>query len=109
MVDDEPLAAPTLEEVRGEERRHGDLPPGVREDVLRAGDPSEVDIDVRAHVADAEAHLAAALEDRVPRFPHGVPAHEQRPARMNAPDVFRVRPDLLHLAQIEALERAVEA
>jgi hypothetical protein len=28
---------------------------------------------------------------------------------MNAPDVVRVRPDLLHLAEVEAFERAVEA
>ena len=28
---------------------------------------------------------------------------------MNAADVVRVRPDLLHLAEVEAFERAVEA
>ena len=109
MVDEEPVAAPPLEDIRREEGRHGHLPSGMREDVLRAGDPAEVGVDVGAHVADAEAHLPASLEDGVPRFPHRVPAHEQRPARMNAPDVVRVRPDLLHLAEVEALERAVEA
>src|SRR6185369_4672658 len=62
-----------------------------------------------ANVADAEAHLPGPLEDGIPRFPHGIPAREQRPARMNAPDVVRVRPDLLHLAELEAFERAVEA
>ena len=109
MVDEEPVTARALEEVRRQERRHGHLPAGMREDVLRAGDPPEVGVHVGAHVADAEAHLPAALEDGVPRFPHGVPAREQRPARMNAPDVVRVRPDPLHLAEVEAFERAVEA
>src|ERR671935_1427056 len=100
----QPLATPALEHIRGEERRHRDLAARMGEDVLAAGHPGQVTIDVDAGSGDAEAHLAAVSEDRLPGLAHGVPARQQTPARMDTADMLAVGPDLVHLGDVQTLE-----
>src|SRR5204863_9010923 len=79
------------------------------EDVLGAGDPGETARDGELNVADGEADLARVVKDGLPGRAHVLPSGQQRPARVHALDVLAVRPDLLHLGEIEGLERAIEA
>src|SRR5947208_237352 len=110
VVDQAPAAVvAALEDVGREHRRDGHALADLREDVLRAGDPGEVAHHLGEDLRDREAHLGRALEDGLPRGPHGLPADEERPAGMDALHVLAVGPDRLHLAEVERLEGAVEA
>src|SRR6185295_2519128 len=109
VVDEQPLPVASLEDVGGQDRRHRDVAAGLGQDVLGAGDPAEAALHERVDVGDAEAHLLAVLEDDLPGVPHRLPAREHAPARVHAAHVVLVGPDLVHLAEIEGLEDAVEA
>src|SRR5262245_2653214 len=104
-----PAVGLALEDVRRDDRRDRHAASHLGEDVLGAGDPGETARDGELHVADGEADLARVVEDGLPGRAHVLPSGQQRPARVDALDVLAVRPDLLHLGEIEGLERAVEA
>src|SRR5262249_31264860 len=82
---------------------------GLGENALGAGDPRQIRLDVDVDLADGEAHLALILEDGVPGLADGLPAREQRPAGVNAPHALAVRPQPVHLVEVTALQRPVEA
>src|SRR5262245_38601313 len=107
-MDHQPLSTRSLEHVRCEERRHRNPIARAREDVLRADDPRQVGVHVHVDVGDAEAHLTAALEDGVPRLADSFPPGQERPAGVDAANVVGVRPDLIHLGDLEAFEGPVE-
>src|SRR6266850_1049916 len=77
-------------------------------DALGEHDPGDVPARLRVHVAEREAHLERALEDAPPALHHRSPAGQALPAGMDARDVRRPQPDLLHAGELEALEGAVE-
>src|SRR5262249_14217368 len=108
MMDEEPAAVPALEEVR---RLHLCRDPAVvvtTLDVLGHDHPGEVTLHFDRGVAEREPNLERALEDALPALHHGSPADEKAPSRMDALDVRRPEPDVLHRGELEALERAVE-
>jgi len=109
VVDEAPARALALEDVGREDGGDREAPAGLRQDVLRAVDPSEVAAHLDTDVGDGEPHLGRALEDGGPGPPDLVPAVESAPARMDAGDVAAVGPHVVHLGEIQALERAVEA
>src|SRR3989442_7091726 len=107
-MDEEPPAAAALEEVRRLDARLDLAVAVAAREVLGEDHPGEVAAHLGPHVGDREARLERAREDALPALHHRAPADEQPPARVDALDVRRAEPDLLHALAVEALEGLVE-
>jgi hypothetical protein len=108
MMNHQPLISDALEEIRC---YHLCLLRFVRlmgGDVLHADDPGYIACHLHHHVGELECHRKSIIEDQNPGVAHERPARPQCPARMDAGHVLQVRPNLVHLADVEIAKRGIK-
>jgi hypothetical protein len=106
---EEPLAIAANENIRG---LYGGFVEAIREgrrDVLGACHPACVALDAYPNGAERNAHALGVRENSRPALAHFLPAQQKIPSRMNAFDAVVMRPDGLHLGEVERFESDVEA
>ena len=78
-------------------------------DVLRAGDPPYAALQAHPYGAEGDAHALRIGENARPTSANLIPAKQQLPAGLDAFDGIIVRPDSLHLRDVERFESGIEA
>src|SRR6266849_7180542 len=77
-------------------------------DVLHADDPGHIAGHLYHHVGELERHGKGIIKDQDPRVAHARPTPPQRPAAMYTGHVFLVRPNLIHLVDVEVAKRCIK-
>src|SRR5829696_7645714 len=105
-----PAAAVAAEDVGGQHLGvlHVGAAGAGREDVLGAGDPGGVGVDVDPDVGEEELDVGRVGEDGHPGAADPGPAGHHVPAWVDAADLVVVAPAGLHAVQVEGLEGGVE-
>ena len=108
VVNHQPFVADAFEEVR---RQHPRLLRFVRllgGNVFDTNDPGHVTGDLHHDFGQFELHRECVVENEDPGVSNGRPFRPERPAGMDAGHVFEVRPNLIHLGDVEAFKSLVE-
>src|SRR3979409_2543618 len=108
MMYQQPLIPDALEEICGYHLRLLRFVRLMGGNVLHADDPGHIAGHLHRHVGELERHGKGIIEDQDPRVAHPRPARPQRPAGMDAGHVFLVRPNLIHLVDVEVAKRGIE-
>lgn len=107
-MDHQPFVADALEQVRGEHTGLDRLFALAAGKILRADHPPDVAGHLDLDFGELKLHRERVVEDQDPGIADGGPAGAQGPAGMDAGDIFLMRPDFVHLGDIEAFEGFVE-
>jgi hypothetical protein len=107
-MDHQPLIADEFEKVRGEDLGLLRFVGLLGDEILNTNDPGHIACDLDHHVGKFELHREGVIEDQHPGISDGGPPGTNRPARVYTGDVFLMRPDLVHLGDVETLKGIVE-
>jgi hypothetical protein len=107
-MDHQPLIADEFEKVGREDLGLLRFVGLLRGEILDTNDPGHIACDLDHHVGKFELHGEGVIEDQHPGISDGGPPGTNRPARVYTGDVFLMRPDLVHLGDVETLKGIVE-
>lgn len=108
VMDHQPLITDQLEKVRGEDLGVLRFVGLLGCEIFNTNDPGHVAGHLYHHISQLEFHRKRVVKDQYPGVSYGGPAGTNRPAWVNAGDIVLMHPDLVHLGNVEALERLVE-
>lgn len=108
MMDHQPLIADEFVEVCGKHLGLLRFVGLLGDEVFHADDPGHIARHLDHHVGEFELHRERVVEDQHPGIADGRPPRTNRPARVNAGDVFLMGPELVHLGDVETFKRVVE-
>lgn len=108
MVDHQPLVPDTLEDIRGQYASLLRFIGLLTCDVFHTDHPGHVARHLHHHFREFELHREGVVEDQHPGITHGRPVGAEGPAGMHASDIFKMRPDLVHLGDVETFKGFVE-
>ncbi len=107
-MDQQPLIADEFEKVRREDLGLLRFVGLLSGEILDADDPSHIACHLDHQVGEFELHREGVVENQHPGIADGGPPRTNRPARVNAGDIFLMGPKLVHLGDVETLKSIVE-
>src|SRR5258705_4190499 len=108
VMDQEPFSAVFLKNVGGLLVCCVDPASILSGNLLGAANPGRGVLHVDELYACCNTHGASALKDFLPTLAYRFPSVHQISSRMNAPDPVFLQPYVVHLFQIQILQRAVK-
>lgn len=109
MMDHQPFIPDALEEIGGKDAGLLRFLPLLGRDIFDADDPAHIAGDLDHHFGEFKLHRERIVEDEHPGITHGRPFGTERPAGMHTGDIFKMRPHLVHLGDVERLKGVVES
>ena len=107
-MDHQPAPLAADEEVSGDRLRKVEVGFLKDRNALGACDPGEIAMGGDGHFGGRHFHPLAGFKDSLPAFAHALPAGDDIPSGVYAPDVIPVRPDFIHALNSARFERPVK-